>query len=212
MHSTAAFSRQLRYWSTQSRLWCRSSGWRNAHKLWSFPQNSVKNTSHKICCHKNEGASDQKYEFTIEFIKTGYKNNRNNVLQMRPTHSTSLNNELRLLGSNGMHSVSCSHIESVRKSSCTHRENSHNAMAWLLCDNVTCMCLSSSSRHLVYHSVIWGARRRPLCAGSTTTCTRRHPCISATIICRGRQPAQTLPVTLNPASARSEALLAKHGA
>ena len=53
-------------------------------------------------------------------------------------------------------------------------------MAWLLCDNVTCMCLSSSSLHLVYHSVIRRDCRCPLYAGSTTTCTRRHPCISAT--------------------------------
>ena len=38
-----------------------------------FPRNSVKNTSHKICHHKKKGASDQKYEFTIEFIKIGHK-------------------------------------------------------------------------------------------------------------------------------------------
>ena len=76
-----------------------------------FPRNSVKNTSHKICHHKKKGASDQKYEFTIEFIKIGHKNNRYNVLQMRPTHSTSLNNGMHLLGSNGTHSVSCSRTE-----------------------------------------------------------------------------------------------------
>ena len=87
-----------------------------------FPQKSVKNTSHKICHHKNKGASDQKYEFTIEFIKIGHKNNRYNVLQMRPTHSTSLNNGLHLLGSNGMHSVSCSHIQRVSEKALARTE------------------------------------------------------------------------------------------
>ena len=40
-----------------------------------------------------------------------------------------------------------------------------------------------------------------------------HPDILAKLSrSSGRQPAQTLPVTLNPAGARSEALLAKYGA
>ena len=87
-----------------------------------FPRNSVKNTSHKICHHKKKGVSDQKYEFTIEFIKIGHKNHRYNVLQMRPTHSTSLNNGLHLLGSNGMHSVSCPHIQRVSEKALARTE------------------------------------------------------------------------------------------